>query len=89
MPQMTKPRIRQFQFVFLGGEWIVGKAEHLSAVLDSFRVAMMASNLRVSKDRRHVVSLPAVGIPRLVTWRNRGKIGIFLWKFLDQTFGPW
>ena len=52
--------------------------EHLSAVLDSFRVAMMASNLRVSKDRRHVVSLPAVGIPRLVTWRNRGKIGIFL-----------
>jgi hypothetical protein len=49
----------------------------------------MLRGLRVGEDLRHIICLPAVGIPRFVTWRHRGKIGVFLWNFLDQTFGPW
>jgi hypothetical protein len=67
----------------------VGKAENLSTVLNSLSIAVVLRGLRVGKDARYIVSLTPMGIPRFVTWRHRGKIAIFLWNFLDQTFGPW
>jgi hypothetical protein len=67
MSEMAEPSIGEFEFVLFGGEWIVGEADDLSAVLYAIGVAVMLRGLTVSKDVCYIVSLSAVGIPRFVT----------------------
>ena len=39
MSEMAEPSIGEFEFVLFGGEWIVGEADDLSAVLYAIGVA--------------------------------------------------
>jgi hypothetical protein len=71
----AKPSSPEFELgLILASGRIAGEADHLGAVFDSIRIAPVSAELALSVDFLYLISLSAVGIPRLVFGSNPGEV---------------
>jgi hypothetical protein len=71
-PHSAKERIRKFEFVLLGRQWVMGEPQDLRAILNPLGIPMVPREHTAAEYLGDIVGFTAMHIPRLVTWRDVG-----------------